>query len=262
MNLSTNQEQIVKSPLDTAIQVLASAGSGKTRVLTERVRYILDNTKKEGVIALTFTNKAAEEMKSRLSDCDQIENRAWIATIHSVAQHILEKYSHTIGLSPELHIYERDEDRMEVFMQSLRDDGVDIDTYLNVTDSRELRNREKKLQLYMDIFSRIKRELLSEVEIQDLYSNDDIWRIYQDYQNSLLACGGIDYDDILVYAHRILLNQEYVSNIYRSRYKHICVDEAQDLNRAQYEFIKVLCGDAIKSVLMVGDPNQDRKSVV
>ena len=256
MNLSTNQEQIVKSPLDTAIQVLASAGSGKTRVLTERVRYILDNTKKEGVIALTFTNKAAEEMKSRLSDCDQIENRAWIATIHSVAQHILEKYSHTIGLSPELHIYERDEDRMEVFMQSLRDDGVDIDTYLNVTDSRELRNREKKLQLYMDIFSRIKRELLSEVEIQDLYSNDDIWRIYQDYQNSLLACGGIDYDDILVYAHRILLNQEYVSNIYRSRYKHICVDEAQDLNRAQYEFIKVLCGDAIKSVLMVGDPNQ------
>ena len=76
MNLSPNQEQIVKSPFDKAIQVLASAGTGKTRVLTERVRYILENTKQESVIALTFTNKAAEEMKSRLENCDQARSSA------------------------------------------------------------------------------------------------------------------------------------------------------------------------------------------
>lgn len=256
MNLSPNQEQIVKSPFDKAIQVLASAGTGKTRVLTERVRYILENTKQESVIALTFTNKAAEEMKSRLENCDQAEDRAWIATIHSVAQHILEKYAHTIGLPSELHIYERDKDRMEVFMQSLRDDGVDIDNYLNVPDTKEHRNREKNLQSYVDIFSKIKREMLLETDVQELYPDSDIWMIFQDYQNALLNSGGIDYDDILVYAHKVLLSHNWVANIYRSKYKHICVDEAQDLNKIQYEFVKVLCGDVINSILMVGDPNQ------
>ncbi|EFO1579988.1 ATP-dependent helicase, partial [Escherichia coli] len=160
MNLSNAQRQIVEAPMDIAIQVLASAGSGKTRVLTERVRYILNNTKRDAVIALTFTNKAAEEMSSRLSDFDPDEDRVWIATIHSVAQRILEKYGHTIGLPSDLYIYDRDKDRMEVFMQSLREDGIDIDEYLSIADSKELKNRERNLQSYMDIFSKIKRELL------------------------------------------------------------------------------------------------------
>ncbi|MEF2148047.1 ATP-dependent helicase [Aquilutibacter rugosus] len=256
MNLSNAQRQIVEAPLDIAIQVLASAGSGKTRVLTERVRHILGETKKEGVIALTFTNKAADEMRARLADSEQAEGRAWIATIHSVAQRILEKYGHTVGLPSELHIYDRDKDRMEVFMQSLREDGIDIDDYLNISDSKELKNREKNLQSYMDIFSKIKRELLTEPEVTELYPNSNIWKIYTDYQAALLGSGGIDYDDILVCAHRILLDHDWIAKIYRSQYKHVCVDEAQDLNKAQYEFIKVLCGDVIKSVLMVGDPNQ------
>ena len=256
MNLSNAQRQIVEAPLDIAIQVLASAGSGKTRVLTERVRHILRETKKEGVIALTFTNKAADEMRARLADSEQAEDRAWIATIHSVAQRILEKYGHTVGLPSELHIYDRDKDRLEVFMQSLREDGIDIDDYLNISDSKELKNREKNLQSYMDIFSKIKRELLTESEVTELYPNSNIWKIYTDYQAALLSSGGIDYDDILVCAHRILLDHDWIAKIYRSQYKHVCVDEAQDLNKAQYEFIKMLCGDVIKSVLMVGDPNQ------
>ncbi|VUD62056.1 DNA helicase II [Thalassocella blandensis] len=256
LRLSPSQAKVVNSSFDHAIQVLASAGSGKTRVLTERVRHILESTKKDGVIALTFTNRAAEEMRVRLADCDQVDDRAWISTIHSVAQRILEKYGHTVGLPTELHIYDRDKDRMEVFMQSLRDDGVDIDEYLNVHDSKELKNREKNLQSYMDIFSKIKRELLTELEVAELFPDNNIWKIYRDYQGSLINSGGIDYDDILVYAHRILLTHEWIANIYRSQYKHICVDEAQDLNKAQYELMKVLCGDAIKSVLMVGDPNQ------
>jgi DNA helicase-2/ATP-dependent DNA helicase PcrA len=143
MNLSNAQRQIIEAPINSAVQVLASAGSGKTRVLTERVRYILDKTKKEGIIALTFTNKAAEEMSARLADFEQVEDRVWIATIHSVAQRILEKYGHTVGLPTELHIYDRDKDRMEVFIQSLREDGINIDEYLNITDSRELKSREK-----------------------------------------------------------------------------------------------------------------------
>ncbi|AXB03296.1 MULTISPECIES: ATP-dependent helicase [Aeromonas] len=256
MNLSNAQRQIVEAPLDIAIQVLASAGSGKTRVLTERIRHILQTTKKEGVIALTFTNKAADEMSARLADSEQAEERVWIATIHSIAQRILEKYGHTVGLPAELHIYDRDKDRMEVFMQSLREDGIDIDDYLNISDSKELKSRERNLQSYMDIFSKIKRELLTESEVAELYPNNNIWKIYKDYQSALLNSGGIDYDDILVCAYKILLDHDWIAKIYRSQYKHVCVDEAQDLNKAQYEFIKVLCGDVIKSVLMVGDPNQ------
>ena len=119
-SLSVAQAAIVYGPIGQPIQVLASAGSGKTRVLTERVRHILENTKKDGVIALTFTNKAAEEMLNRLDDIEGLEDRCWIATIHSVAQRILDQYGATIGLPTDLLIYERDQDRKTIFLQSLR----------------------------------------------------------------------------------------------------------------------------------------------
>lgn len=257
IHLSTAQSAIVTASIGQPMQVLASAGSGKTRVLTERVRFILENTRKDGVIALTFTNKAAEEMLSRLEDLEGVEERGWIATIHSVAQRILEQYGHTIGLPSELHIYERDQDRKAVFLQSLRENDVDVDTFLNVRDDRTRKDRERIIQNYLDQFSIVKRELLTEEEVKGKYASDEsFWGIYQEYQAALIQSGGIDFDDILVYAHRILLEQAWCGQIYRAKYKHICVDEAQDLNKAQYEFIKALCSDQIKSVMMVGDPHQ------
>ncbi len=257
INLSELQKEIVTSPIGTPLQILASAGSGKTRVLTERIRFILDNTKKDRVIALTFTNKAAEEMQERLADIDGIESRVWISTVHAIAQRILEQYGHTIGLPSELQIYDRDKDRMEVFLQSLRDEGVEIDTYLNIEDSKEKKSRQQVMQDYMDTFSDIKRELLSPDEVDERYSIESgVRKIYEDYQNALLASGGIDYDDILIYAHKLLMTQDWIAELYRAKYKHVCVDEAQDLNKAQYEFINALCGSKIRSVLMVGDPNQ------
>lgn len=149
ISLSTAQSNAVNAPIGVAMQVLASAGSGKTRVLTERVRFILSNTKRDSIIALTFTNKAAEEMSERLGNSEEIQKRCWISTIHSVAQRILEKYGHTIGLPSELHIYEREKDRMEVFLQSLRERGIDIDDYLNVSDSKQKKKqRENNTRLF------------------------------------------------------------------------------------------------------------------
>ncbi len=258
ISLSEAQSKIVKAPIGVAMQVLAAPGSGKTRVLTERVRFILENTKKDSVIALTFTNRAAEEMQSRLADVEDSDERSWVSTVHSIAQRILEKYGHTTGLPSELHIYDRDKDRMEVFLQSLRNDGVDIDDYLDITDTKEKRSRERRMQGYMEAFSAIKRELLtSEEEVQDMFPSEDrLWNIFNDYQQALLESGGIDFDDILIRAHEILQTHDWVGEVYRAKYKHLCIDEAQDLNRAQYEFIKVLCGEGIKSILMVGDPDQ------
>ncbi|WP_460149601.1 UvrD-helicase domain-containing protein [Pseudomonas sp. S1_F08] len=157
MNLSSSQSQIILAPLDRAIQVLASAGSGKTRVLTERVRHIIVSTKKDRVIALTFTNKAAEEMLQRLSDLDESEERCWISTIHSVAQRVVSQYGHTISLPVDLQIFERDQDRKAIFLQSLRDSGVDIDSFLEVDDANLRKNRSQIIQNYMDSFSTIKR---------------------------------------------------------------------------------------------------------
>lgn len=256
INLSPAQSLVVSAPIGRPLQVLASAGSGKTRVLTERIRHILKSTRKDGVIALTFTNKAAEEMKIRLEDIEEMEERCWVGTIHTVAQRILNQYGHTIGLPPELHIYERDQDRKAVFLQSLRDSGSDIDSLLIDCDEKTRKAREKLIWNYLTQFSVIKRELLTESEAQERYSDENFWGVYQDYQSALLQGGGIDFDDILVYAHQILLQQPWCGEIYRAKYKHICVDEAQDLNRAQYEFIKALCGEDLKSVVMVGDPNQ------
>lgn len=257
ITLSQSQTQIVTAPIGGAIRVLASAGSGKTRVLTERVRHILKNSKKGGIIAVTFTNKAAEEMKSRLEDTEGFEERCWIATIHSLCQRIIDQYGYTVGLPSELQIYERDQDRKTVFLQSLRDNGTDVDTFLNVDDSKKRKDRERVIQQYLAQFSEVKRNLLSDHEIEERYSkNDSFMRIYHAYQDALLESGGMDFDDILVYAVRILLEQPWCAEIYRAKYKHFCVDEAQDLNRAQYEFIKVFCGNEVQSVLMVGDPNQ------
>ncbi len=257
INLSSPQSAVVRAPIGQPMQVLASAGSGKTRVLTERVRYLIESTNKDGVIALTFTNKAAEEMLARLENLVEVEERCWISTIHAVAQRILNQYGPSIGLPSELHIYERDQDRKSVFLQSLREDGVDIDAFLEVSDESTRKNRERIIQNYMEQFSIVKRELLNEEEIKEKYADSqNFWKIFQAYQEALIGSGGIDFDDILLYAYRILLEQPWCAQIYRAKYKHLCVDEAQDLNRAQYEFIKALCGDQIKSVMMVGDPHQ------
>ena len=256
IRLSTEQRRIVETQSLEAVQVLASAGTGKTRVLTERVRFILESTKREGVIALTFTNKAAEEMQARLSDCDEAAERAWVATIHSVAERILRRYGHVMGLPAELHIYDRDKDRTDVFIQSLRDNWINIDEYLSL-EEREKKDRERVLREYMSAFSVIKRELLEKEDTEIRFKDKPgLWRIFQHYQYALLDSGGIDYDDILVYSRKLLLNQAWIADIYRAKYKHLCVDEAQDLNLLQYEFLRALCGDRITSVMMVGDPNQ------
>lgn len=258
ISLSSAQDEIVKFDLTKPIQIIASAGSGKTRVLTERIRHILNNTKKDKVLALTFTNKAAQEMQVRLADFEGVEERTWVSTVHSVAQSIIESYGHSIGLSNDLHIYERDQDRMELFLQSLRDSNVDIDDYLNVNDPAEKRKRNKIMQSYMDAFAEVKRELfIDQTEIEERYPDQPrFYDIYQDYQQALENSGGIDFNDILFYAYRILNEHSNIARTYQVMYKHVCVDEAQDLNKAQYELIKVFCGDKIKSLLMVGDPNQ------
>jgi len=257
IRLSESQQAVVAAPIGQPLRVLASAGSGKTRVLTERIRFILEHSTRQGVIALTFTNKAAGEMAERLEDIEDLEDRCWIGTIHSIAQRILDQYGQTVGLPAELHIYEREQDRQTLFLESLRRNGIEVDQFLGIEPFARQKERDSAIYRYMERFAKVKRNLVSETDGEPQTDDEEtFWTAFHAYQDLLLESGGIDFDDILVYAHKILLEQPWCGDIYRAKYKHVCVDEAQDLNKAQYEFIKVLCGETIRSVMFVGDPNQ------
>jgi DNA helicase-2/ATP-dependent DNA helicase PcrA len=257
ISLSPAQQAVVLAPIGDAHLVLASAGSGKTRVLTERVRFLLSQGSRDGIVAFTFTNAAAAQLQKRLEDIDGVSERVWVGTIHSVAQRIIEQYGQTIGLPPNFHVVDREQDRIELFVRALAQSGASIDDFVGQTDEPNQRSRDRAVQRYLTSFSVIKREMLTEHEARDRFSSEPrIWRAFEFYQSELFSSDSIDFDDILAFAHRILLTQDWVGNIYRTKYRHVCVDEGQDLNRLQYEFIRAFCGSSIKSVLMVGDPNQ------
>lgn len=248
-NLSDEQKNVVEYSIGKPICLIASAGSGKTRVITERIKYILSHTNRESIVAITFTNKASEEMQDRLSNQDNIEERCFISTIHSLAQSIVESYGHTIGLADNLHIYERAKDKQQIFLQSFSKNGLQLENYFTINNEKQYK---KEINEWFEKFANIKRELLYEDDIEDHATS----LLFNNYQNNLLESGGIDFDDLIYYAYKILMNNHHCRRVYQVKYKHILIDEAQDLNKSQYEFIKMFCGDN-QSILMVGDPNQN-----
>src|SRR5690606_3269240 len=157
IRLSDKQKEIVESS-DGAMLVLASAGSGKTRVLTERVRHLL--TSRPGsfkVLALTFTNKAAEEMQIRLKGIDDIEERTFIGTIHKFCLEIIRSKGSAIGLDTMPHIFERESDRMEILTEVFNSNPVFKD-YLDQVDPKD---KSKYLFSLLNYISQKKKNLLT-----------------------------------------------------------------------------------------------------
>ena len=246
VKLSNIQTQITQHK-EGALLVLAGAGSGKTRVLTERIKNLL----KDGsyhVLALTFTNKAAEEMATRLEDVEGIEERSFIGTIHSFCLEIINKQGYSIGINEMPHFFDKEEDRKALLIQVFENNITLKNHYLNKNDN------EKRNFIYevLDYISKQKKNLIDPIE----KSNDALEYIYWEYQELLKKQNAIDFDDVIFIAYKIFINRPSITKIYRRLYKYISVDEAQDLNFAQYEFIKLLCNGEHKNVLMVGDINQ------
>lgn len=254
IKLSTEQANIVNAPLGP-ILVTATAGSGKTRVLVERVRYLLSANPLDGILALTFTNKAAEEMQLRLEDVEDLDRRAFIGTLHSFALDLIQKHGKHIGIKSLPHIFERDEDRLRIL-----DGVIEKDAW----ESREARNqgvdadlgpnRKKLLYDWLNFISMAKRNLLTQEEIAS--SSDTALQVFNAYQEELRALDAVDFDDFLLLACQLLSEQPRVANHIAQIYPHVCVDEAQDLNQVQYELIRILCAGRVNSVLLVGDENQ------
>lgn len=252
-SLSAKQQEIVEAP-DGAHLVVASAGSGKTRILTSRIRYLLlERNIRSRIIALTFTNKAAAEMKERLKDIPDLGERAYIGTIHSFCQSMLEAYGNLIGFNQAPAILERDSDRIALIEEVFKNNPE-----LNQQLEHHPTPSKKRGYLYgmLGKISSWKREL---EDYATLCSGDWPRRLEQmmfsDYQERLALQGAIEFDDILLLAYRILSERPKVARIYQRSYRYFCVDEAQDLNAVQYAVIRLLALDS-KNLLMVGDPNQ------
>ena len=249
LRLSALQAQVVEH-VDGALLVVAGPGSGKTRVLTERVRSLLTNVPGHfRVLALTFTNKAADEMRDRLSDLGQNRQRAFIGTLHSFCLEMLVERGKLVGVEGEPHIFEQHKDRKEILLEAIRQDPVLDEEISQISDSKE---RNKRVDNWLQMISRIKAHPITCAILNDEFDK----RVLDAYDAGLRACGAYDFDDLLLLGYRLLTNNPKLADFYRRLYRFICVDEAQDLNEAQYALLCALCGDSYKNVMMVGDPKQ------
>ena len=247
INLSPKQQKIVDHD-DGAILVKAGPGSGKTRVLIERTKRILLSHKRVKILALTFSNMAAEEMRARIQeDRDVVDliDRVTIGTIHSFCLELVQTRGYLIGLPNNLTLFENLDDRKKVLADAISRDPVLKSTF-DQSNNSFLSNALSIISDYKKRFILPDDECISE----------DNRSLYLSYNQELLLQSAIDYDDILFYAYQVLTEYENVRHLFTSQYKYICVDEAQDLNYAQYMVIKALCGNAFKNIMLVGDENQ------
>lgn len=250
INLSPKQQKIVLFDKG-AILIKASAGSGKTRVLTERIKRLVNETNRK-ILAITFTNKAGEEMKERLGNLDQIKNRLFIGTIHSFCQQVLENHGKAIGYINLPHIFENESDRLELLEQAIEKTPTYYNEYVRLDSKKQRDFRYRAL----DFISEVKRKLLSEDELLKHTESEEQLMLYATYQDILSSQNAIDFDDLILLAYNLFISNPKIAALYRRTYEYICIDEAQDLNYAQYQLLRSITGSEHRNIMMVGDPNQ------
>lgn len=255
--LSDEQQDIVfHNSCEGPILVEASAGSGKTRILTERVRYLLTEHRDKffSVLCLTFTNKAAEEMKERLLGTPKLDERAYIGNFHEFCLvKILSTRFGEIGLSKLPHIFTEDDQK-----KILEEVIYGNEKLNNIYKSKDSKSQRELLGKCLDFISEAKRKLTVIPEYETNWKNwgEENTFLFQDYNRRLINQNAMDYDDILLYAFRILNERPVTARLYQRNYRYIMIDEAQDLNYAQYQIIRTICGNEHRNVMMVGDPKQ------
>ena len=226
--------------------VLAGAGSGKTRVLTHRIAHLVEDlgVAPWQIMAITFTNKAAAEMRERLGGLIGSNARGmWVSTFHSMCVRILRADCERIGFSQGFTIYD-DDDSKRLMKQILEELNVDPKRY----PINALRNR----------ISKAKNDLIVPEVFIDQYKdamNQVVGRVYKRLQERLQALNAFDFDDLLMYTWLLLKHNNDVLYAYQNRFKYLLVDEYQDTNHAQYVLTQLLA-EANKNIMVVGDDDQ------
>lgn len=239
------QQRSAVTAADGPVLVVAGPGSGKTRVLTQRIAYLIAN---EGVrpwqiLAVTFTNKAAKEMEARVKAMlnEQATEGMMLGTFHSICARILRREAEHLPIESNFVIFDSDD------QQSLTKAII-----------REMNLNEKlyRANSVHASISRAKNELILPDDFPiNTYRDEVVKRVYTEYQKRLIASNAVDFDDILVYTARLLEDNPTVRDKYAQRFRHVLVDEFQDTNLAQYALVKHLASHH-NNIFCVGDPDQ------
>ena len=223
--------------------VIAGAGSGKTKVLTTRIaNLILNGIPDYQILAITFTNKAAKEMKERL-ELLVPGNDALVGTFHSFGLRVIRENALKLGMDRNFTILDSD-DVLSLIKKILKDKGYDS----KEISPSYIRNR----------ISFIKNEMLSEIEIEKFFNTDIekiAYEIYKEYQLRIKKNNSVDFDDLLVLPVKLFLSNSEVLEHYQNRFKYILIDEYQDTNEVQYKLVKLL-SKKYQNIFAVGDPDQ------
>ncbi|RKM62133.1 ATP-dependent DNA helicase PcrA [Butyrivibrio sp. CB08] len=244
--LNMQQKEAVLQ-VEGPVLILAGAGSGKTRVLTHRVAYLIDeyNVNPWNILAITFTNKAAGEMRERV---DKIvgfgAESIWVSTFHSSCTRILRRYADKIGYNTNFTIYDADDSKA-----LLKD----------ICKRYQLETSQLKLRQIQGAISKCKDNLVDPYEYASAAGNDylksRISKAYTEYQSALKKNNAFDFDDLIMKTVELFKKNNDVLEYYQERFKYIMVDEYQDTNNAQFELIRLLA-DRYRNLCVVGDDDQ------
>lgn len=237
------REAVAASP--QPMLVLAGAGSGKTRVLTSRIAYLVEahSVSPLSILAVTFTNKASREMRIRIEDILGIPmSGMWIGTFHSLAHRLLRQHYQEAGLPQEFQILDSD-DQLRMVKRCLKELALD-----------EAYWPPRQLQWYISGHKEEGRRP-SQVEANNDAQQQTMLAIYSHYESLCQRFGLVDFSELLLRAYELLKNNEVLRNRYQERFSHVLVDEFQDTNSIQYAWLKLLVQKS-KNLFAVGDDDQ------
>ncbi|MCH2158216.1 MAG: DNA helicase II [Oleiphilaceae bacterium] len=242
--LNDAQREAVAAPMQNLL-VLAGAGSGKTRVLVHRIAWLMqiEGISPTSIMAVTFTNKAAKEMRGRIEDLLNIPSRGmWFGTFHGIAHRFLRAHFREAELPENFQILDSD-DQLRIIKRLMRDRGID-----------EARIPPRQVQGFIN--SR-KDEGVRAKHLAPAKNPFDkqIHGLYLDYEEQCQQSGLVDFGELLLRSHEIWLNHPALLSHYQERFSYLLVDEFQDTNTVQYAWLRVLAGDRIP-VMVVGDDDQ------
>ena len=244
-NLNKNQKNAVEK-IGLPVLVFAGAGSGKTRVLTYKIAYLINEIglPPENILAVTFTNKAAQEMKSRVFELvDKDISGINIGTFHSISASILRREIHLLGYSNSFTIYDQQDSRSLV-KKVMKNLDLDLKQIEPKSIQIRISNAKNSLQS-VDYFK----------NFTDNFSDKKFYEIYKSYQEELKKCDSLDFDDLLLLPLKLF--KEFPDRLekYRDKFQYVLVDEYQDTNKPQFEFIYSL-SHKHKNIFVVGDDDQ------
>src|SRR5512143_1166909 len=243
-NLNPPQTKAVSAGAGPVL-VLAGPGSGKTRVLTQRVAYLIahEGVRPYRILAVTFTNKAAREMQTRVEKLlgPEATQGMMLGTFHAICARLLRRETDSLPLQSNFVIFDA-EDQERIVKGIIRDLNLSEKLYRPVSVHAAISNAKNEL-----------------IPAEDFpitnYRDEVVKRVYAEYQKRLLASNAVDFDDLLMYMARLLEENPAVREKYARRFEHVLVDEFQDTNLAQYAMIKHLAS-AHRNIFVVGDPDQ------